>query len=83
MISIYLQLQLHKFLKIVIECSTNFVNFMELELCQTHLKRDSNEVAYKLAQLAKRNAHSAVWKNQVLICIKDLVDLECKLPFDE
>ena len=35
--------------------------------------REQNKVAHELAQLARRNVHSAVWRDQALVCVHDLL----------
>ena len=41
------------------------------------VNRERNSAAHVLAQLARRNVHSAVWLRQVPSCIAQLVVLEC------
>ena len=37
------------------------------------VKRECNSVAHELAQLARRNVHSAVWRDQAPACVHDLL----------
>ena len=41
------------------------------------VKRECNSVAHELAQLARRNVHSAVWRDQALVCVHDLLKNDC------
>ena len=49
----------------------------EVEIVQVN--RERNSAAHLLAQLARRNLHSAVWLRQVPSCIAKQVDLDCTL----
>jgi len=49
----------------------------EVEIVQVN--RERNSAAHLLAQLARRNVHSAVWLRQVPSCIAKQVDLDCTL----
>ena len=42
------------------------------------VKREGNNVANDLAQLARRNTHTAVWLRQAPMCVTDLLNSECK-----
>ena len=42
-----------------------------------HTRRESNRVAHVLAQLAKCNRHSAVWRLVAPVCVEQLVAQEC------
>jgi hypothetical protein len=42
-----------------------------------HVKREKNCVAHKLAQLARRLNHTAVWRNRVPACVEHLVAQDC------
>ena len=42
-----------------------------------HTRRESNGVAHELAQLAKRNRHSVVWRFIAPVCVEHLVAREC------
>ena len=41
------------------------------------VKRECNFVAHELAQLARRNRHTAVWLRQAPACIHDLIEYDC------
>jgi len=41
------------------------------------VKRECNSVANELAQLARRNMHSAVWLGRALACVADIVKNDC------
>lgn len=43
-----------------------------------HKGRESNRVAHELAQLAKRNRHSAVWHYTAPVCVEQIIARECK-----
>lgn len=42
-----------------------------------HKRRECNSVAHELAQSAKRNNHSAVWRFATPVCVEHLVAQEC------
>lgn len=42
-----------------------------------HKRRESNSVAHELAQLAKRNNHSALWRFAAPVCVEHQVAQEC------
>ena len=44
------------------------------------VKREYNLVANELAQLARRNMHSAVWLRRVPACVDDFVKNDCTPP---
>ena len=48
-----------------------------MEWTVVHTRRESNGVAHELAQLAKRNRHSAVWRFVAPVCVEHLVAHEC------
>uniref|UniRef100_K4A2A6 RNase H type-1 domain-containing protein n=1 Tax=Setaria italica TaxID=4555 RepID=K4A2A6_SETIT len=41
------------------------------------VRRECNLVAHELAQLARRNIHTACWLGQAPTCVLDLVTNEC------
>ncbi|KAK3129766.1 hypothetical protein QOZ80_6BG0484370 [Eleusine coracana subsp. coracana] len=41
------------------------------------VKREQNGVAHELAQLARRNVHTAVWRWQAPACVAELLDRDC------
>ena len=43
------------------------------ECTVVHTRKESNGVAHELAQLAKRNRHSAVWRFVAPACVEQLV----------
>ena len=49
----------------------------EWTVVHTRRERESNGVAHELAQLAKRNRHSAVWCFVAPACVEQLVAQEC------
>jgi ribonuclease HI len=42
-----------------------------------YMRRESNSVAHKLAQLAKRSRHSAVWHFAAPVCVERNIAHEC------
>ena len=41
------------------------------------VNRESNQVAHELAQLARKNTHTAVWLRQAPACVHDLIKSGC------
>lgn len=41
------------------------------------VKRECNAIANELAQLARRNSHTAVWLGQAPACVMDLLAADC------
>ncbi|OEL23794.1 hypothetical protein BAE44_0015185, partial [Dichanthelium oligosanthes] len=46
------------------------------------VKPERSDVTHVLAQLARRNAHAAVWLQQTPQCIAHLVDHDCNFSHD-
>ncbi|EEE64789.1 hypothetical protein OsJ_19645 [Oryza sativa Japonica Group] len=49
------------------------------EVSVHHVNRECNRVAHELAQLAKRTAHCAVWRDQAPSCILHVLRQDCNL----
>ncbi|CAO2192714.1 unnamed protein product [Urochloa humidicola] len=45
-----------------------------------HARRECNEAAHELAQLAKRTKHSATWHSAQPVCIEHIIARECNRP---
>jgi hypothetical protein len=42
-----------------------------------HVKREQNNVAHELGQMARRLSHSAVWHNQAPVCVEHSIAQDC------
>jgi hypothetical protein len=47
-----------------------------------HVKREQNNVAHELAQLARRLSHSAIWRDRFPARVVHLVVQDCKKPVE-